>query len=199
VFSYDEGDGEFALKDVDFIVRKGSLTALVGTSDSGTTVTNLLLRLWDIQSGIIKIGGTDICEMDYDTLLDNISIVMQNVHLTSGGILENIRISRKDAAREEVIEAARKAQIHDFIAGLPQGYDTLVRENGVGLRLKAASIHRAGVSQRRADCRTGRNHRQCRSGKRNKADGQRIGAKPHRAGHRPSFAHDTRRRRNSCF
>lgn len=133
-FSYEEGEGEFSLKDVDFIVSEGSLTALVGASGSGkTTVTNLLLRFWDIQNGAIKVGGVDIRDMDYDTLLDNISIVMQNVYLTSGSILENICIGKKDATREEVIEAAKKAQIHDFIAGLPDGYDTLVGENGVGL------------------------------------------------------------------
>jgi ATP-binding cassette subfamily B protein len=133
-FSYDAGEGEFSLKDVDFTVPQGSLTALVGASGSGkTTVTNLLLRFWDIVSGAVKIGGVDIRDMDYDTLLDNISIVMQNVHLSSGSILENIAIGKKDAMREEIIEAAKKAQIHDFIAGLPQGYDTLVGENGVGL------------------------------------------------------------------
>jgi ATP-binding cassette subfamily B protein len=133
-FSYTEGDGDFSMKDVDFNVREGSLTALVGASGSGkTTVTNLLLRFWDIQSGAVRIGGTDIRDMDYDTLLDSISIVMQNVYLTSGSILENIRIGKKDATREEIIEAAKKAQIHDFIAGLPNGYDTLVGENGVGL------------------------------------------------------------------
>ncbi|MDR3288491.1 MAG: ABC transporter ATP-binding protein/permease [Peptococcaceae bacterium] len=128
------GEGGFALKDVDFTVREGSLTALVGASGSGkTTVTNLLLRFWDVGSGVIKIGGTDIRAMDYDTLLDSISIVMQNVYLTSGSLLENIAIGKKAAAREEIIAAAKKAQIHDFIAGLPDGYDTLVGENGVGL------------------------------------------------------------------
>jgi ATP-binding cassette subfamily B protein len=141
-FAYQSGDEiyksgdkeEFSLRDVSFHVPPGSLTALVGPSGSGkTTVTNLLLRFWDIQTGSIKIGGVDIRDMDYDDLLDQISIVMQNVYLTSGSILDNIKIGKSDAAREEVIEAAKRAQIHDFIAGLPDGYDTTIGENGVGL------------------------------------------------------------------
>jgi ATP-binding cassette subfamily B protein len=128
-----KGD-EFFLHDVSFHVPRGSMTALVGPSGSGkTTVTNLLLRFWDIQAGSIKIGGVDIRAMDYDDLLDHISIVMQNVYLTSGSILDNIKIGKNEATREEVIEAAKRAQIHDFISGLPQGYDTVIGENGVGL------------------------------------------------------------------
>jgi ATP-binding cassette subfamily B protein len=134
-FAYQSGEGEaFSLRDVSFHVPPGSLTALVGPSGSGkTTVTNLLLRFWDIQAGSVKVGGVDIRDMDYDDLLDHISIVMQNVYLTSGSILDNIKIGKSDATREEVIEAAKRAQIHDFIAGLPEGYDTIVGENGVGL------------------------------------------------------------------
>jgi ATP-binding cassette subfamily B protein len=134
-FAYESGEGEtFSLRDVSFHVPHGSLTALVGPSGSGkTTVTNLLLRFWDAQSGGIKVGGEDIRDIDYDDLLEHISIVMQNVYLTSGSILENIKIGKSDASREEIMEAAKRAQIHDFIAGLPEGYDTTVGENGVGL------------------------------------------------------------------
>jgi ATP-binding cassette subfamily B protein len=92
-----------------------------------------LLRFWDVQTGIIKIGDVDIRDMDYDDLLDRISIVMQNVYLASGSILDNIKIGKNEATREEVIEAAKRAQIHDFIAGLPDGYETTIGENGVGL------------------------------------------------------------------
>jgi ATP-binding cassette subfamily B protein IrtB len=138
-FSYESKDNaldtdEFSLQDVSFHVPQGSLAALVGPSGSGkTTITNLLLRFWDNQDGVIKVGGVDIRDMDYDDLLSNISIVMQNVVLFADSIYENIRIGNKNATKEQVIEAAQKAQIHDFIMTLPDGYDTQVGENGVGL------------------------------------------------------------------
>ncbi len=131
-FSYETD--EFALKDINFHLSQGSLTALVGPSGSGkTTVTNLLLRFWDSESGSIKIGGVNILDMDYDDLLSKISIVMQNVVLFADSIYENIRLGNQNATRQQVIEAAKKAQIHDFISSLPDGYDTKVGENGVGL------------------------------------------------------------------
>ncbi|MEM5819098.1 MAG: ABC transporter ATP-binding protein, partial [Desulfitobacterium hafniense] len=131
-FSYETD--EFALKNINFRLPQGTLTALVGPSGSGkTTITNLLLRFWDSQSGSIKVGGVDIREMDYDQLLAKVSIVMQNVVLFADSIYENIRLGNRNATREQVIEAAQKAQIHDFISSLPQGYDTKVGENGVGL------------------------------------------------------------------
>ena len=131
-FSYDTD--EFSLKDINFKLPQGTLTALVGPSGSGkTTVTNLLLRFWDNEGGAIKIGGIDIREMDYDELLSNISIVMQNVFIFADSIYENIKVGNRNATKEQVIEAAKMAQIHDFISGLPDGYDTQIGENGVGL------------------------------------------------------------------
>ena len=138
-FSYDNTDSaldtdEFSLQDVSFHVPQGSLVALVGPSGSGkTTIANLLLRFWDNQHGSIKVGGVDIRDMDYDHLLSNISIVMQNVVLFGDSIYENIRIGNKNATKDQVIEAAKKAQIHDFIMTLPDDYHTQVGENGVGL------------------------------------------------------------------
>jgi len=131
-FFYEKG--EFELKDASFTIKQGTLVALVGPSGSGkTTITNLILRFWDPQSGRIKIGGLDTRDVDYDDLLSSVSIVMQNVILFADTIYENIRIGNKNATREEVIAAAQKAMIHDFIMNLPKGYDTPVGENGVGL------------------------------------------------------------------
>ncbi len=133
-FSYEEGAGEFELKEAGFTLEQGTLTALVGPSGSGkTTITNLLLRFWEPQRGRITVGGADIRQMDYDELLSHISIVMQQVILFADTIYENIRMGNRKATREQVIAAAKKAMIHDFIQGLPQGYDTPVGENGVGL------------------------------------------------------------------
>jgi ABC-type multidrug transport system, ATPase and permease components len=131
-FRYEENG--FALADADFRLEEGSLTALVGPSGSGkTTITNLLLRFWDCDTGKIELGGIDIREMDYDILLSKISIVMQNVTLFADTIYENIRMGNRQVSREQVIEAAKKAMIHDFIMSLPDGYETLLGENGVGL------------------------------------------------------------------
>jgi len=131
-FFYEKG--EFELKNASFRLKEGTLTALVGPSGSGkTTVTNLLLRFWELQQGSIRIGGVDLREMDYDELLGNISIVMQNVMLFADTIEGNIKVGNRNATRKDVITAAKKAMVHDFIMSLPQGYDTPVGENGVGL------------------------------------------------------------------
>ncbi len=131
-FAYEEN--EFELKNVNVEMKEGELAALVGPSGSGkTTITNLLLRFYDLNSGHIKIGGVDIKDIDYNDLLDNISIVMQNVILFADSIYENIKVGNKNATKQEVIEAAKKAMIHDFIMTLPDGYDTVVGENGAGL------------------------------------------------------------------
>lgn len=131
-FSYEED--EFLLKNANITIDERSLVALVGPSGSGkTTITNLILRFWDPQKGQIKIGGIDTREMDYDELLSNISIVMQNVILFSDTIYENIKVGNQNATREEVIQAAKKAMIHGFIESLSEGYDTPLGENGVGL------------------------------------------------------------------
>lgn len=107
------------------------MTALVGESGSGkTTITSLLLRFYDIKEGNIEIGGVDIRDIPYDELLDKISIVMQNVQLFNATIEENIRVGKRGASQEEIIEASKKARLHDFIMSLPQGYETAIGENG---------------------------------------------------------------------
>ncbi len=128
-FSYEED--EFKMENLSFDIAEKRVTALVGESGSGkTTITNLLLRFYDVHKGKITLGGTDIRDIPYDELLDRISIVMQNVQLFDNTIEENIRIGKKGATKEEIIEAAKKARIHDFIMSLPKGYETDIGENG---------------------------------------------------------------------
>ncbi len=122
------------LKDVSFSVPQNTTTALVGLSGSGkTTITNLVARFWDVTSGEVRIGDKDIKEVDYDNLLQNISFVFQNVFLFDDTVLDNIRIGRPSATREEVIEVAKKARCHDFIMGMSNGYDTVIGEEGTKL------------------------------------------------------------------
>lgn len=119
------------LENVSFRAREGSVTALVGPSGSGkTTVTNLIARFWDTDSGSISIGGVDVRDMSADELYSNLSMVFQEVYLFRDTIFNNIRVGRTDATKEEVIAAAKAAQAHEFIEKLPDGYDTMVGEGG---------------------------------------------------------------------
>ena len=128
-FSYEKD--EFKMEKLSFFIAEKTMTALVGESGSGkTTITNLLLRFYDVHKGEITLGGTDIRDIPYDELLDRISIVMQNVQLFDNTIEENIRVGKKGATKEEIIKAAKKARIHDFIMSLPKGYETDIGENG---------------------------------------------------------------------
>ena len=128
-FSYEKD--EFKMEKLSFSIAEKTMTALVGESGSGkTTITNLLLRFYDVHKGKITLGGIDIRDIPYDELLDRISIVMHNVQLFDNTIEENIRVGKKGAAKEEIIEAAKKARIHDFIMSLPKGYETDIGENG---------------------------------------------------------------------
>lgn len=128
-FSYEKD--EFKMENLSFSIAGKTMTALVGESGSGkTTITNLLLRFYDVHKGKITLGGTDIRDIPYDELLDRISIVMQNVQLFDNTIEENIRVGKKGATKEEIIKAAKKARIHDFIMSLPKGYKTDIGENG---------------------------------------------------------------------
>lgn len=119
------------LRDVSFKAGEGSVTALVGPSGSGkTTITNLIARFWDAGSGSISIGGVDVRDMSADELFSHLSMVFQEVYLFRDTIFNNIRVGKADATKEEVIEAAKAAQAHEFIERLPSGYDTMVGEGG---------------------------------------------------------------------
>lgn len=128
-FSYQ--DGEDVLTDVTFTAKQGEVTALVGPSGGGkSTTAKLAARFWDIQKGSITIGGTDISKIDPETLLKDYAIVFQDVVLFNDTIMGNIRLGRKDATNEEILAAARAAQCDEFVQQLPEGYQTVVGENG---------------------------------------------------------------------
>lgn len=128
-FAYDVS--EPVLTDVSFTARQGEVTALVGPSGGGkTTVSRLAARFWDVSSGRITVGGMDIATVDPETLLSLYSIVFQEVTLFNNTVMENIRIGRKDATDEEVLHAARMAHCDAFAERLPDGWNTLIGENG---------------------------------------------------------------------
>lgn len=132
-FSY-EGRTEQALKNVSFQAQEGQLTAVVGASGSGkSTIANLLSRFWDIGEGSIKIGNTDIREVSQEELMKTISFVYQDTFLFKMSIADNIRLGRRNASDQDVVEAARQAQCHEFIMQLPDGYQTVVGSSGVHL------------------------------------------------------------------
>ena len=128
-FSYDQE--KTVLRDVSFTAKQGQVTALVGPSGGGkTTVSRLAARFWDVSKGRITVGGQDISRIDPETLLSVFSIVFQDVTLFNNSILENIRVGKKDATDEEVLAAARLANCDEFALKLPQGYNTVIGENG---------------------------------------------------------------------
>ena len=131
-FAYNTG--ETVLKDISFTAKQGEVTALVGPSGGGkTTVSMLAARFWDPAKGKITVGGMDIAKIDPETLLSLYSIVFQNVTLFDNTILENIRIGNKEATDEEVIEAARLANVDEFAERLPDKWNTYIGENGCEL------------------------------------------------------------------
>lgn len=128
-FSY-ENDLEI-LHDICFQAKHGTTTALVGPSGSGkTTIISLISRFWEVQGGSIEVGGTNVKELSPDSLTSHMAVVFQDVYLLHDTIANNIRTGRPGAPLEEVQEAAKAAQCHEFIMALPDGYDTVVGEAG---------------------------------------------------------------------
>ncbi len=128
-FSYDTK--ETILKNVSFVAKQGEVTALIGPSGGGkTTVSRLASRFWEVDCGTITVGGMDISRIDPETLMSLYSIVFQDVTLFNNTVMENIRIGKKDATDEEVIQAAKLAHCDEFIKKLSKGYDTVIGENG---------------------------------------------------------------------
>lgn len=128
-FAYEPGKP--VLKDVAFTAKQGQVTALVGPSGGGkSTVANLAAGFYDVNGGKITLGGTDIAPIDSVSMMKDFSVVFQNVVLFNNTVMENIRVGRKNATDAEVIAAAKAAHCHDFIEKLPDGYQTVIGENG---------------------------------------------------------------------
>ena len=129
-FGYDGATGK-ALSDISFQVAENELVALVGPSGAGkSTILSLLLRFYDPETGSIQIGGTDIRQLSLEDVRAMFSVVSQDVWLMHGSVEDNLRVARPDATQGQIEEAAQAAQIHDFIASLPQGYQTELGERG---------------------------------------------------------------------
>ena len=119
---------------IDLSIPEHTTTAIVGPSGGGkTTLTNLMARFWDVNSGEVLLGGRNVKEYSFDSLMKNYSFVFQRVYLFEDTIANNIRFGEPDAPMEKVIEAAKKARCHDFIMSLPDGYDTVIGEGGASL------------------------------------------------------------------
>lgn len=128
-FSYNEG--EQVLKDVSFVAKQGEITALIGPSGGGkSTITKLAARFWDVEEGEISVGGENVSKVDPETLMQQYSIVFQDVTLFNNSVIENIRIGRRGASDEEVLAAAKAANCDEFVSKLPDGYNTMIGENG---------------------------------------------------------------------
>lgn len=128
-FSYETG--KKVLDDVSFTARQGEITALIGPSGGGkSTAAKLAARFWDANSGRITLGGVDISTIDPEALLRNFSVVFQDVVLFNASVMDNIRIGRRDATDEEVLRVARLACCDEFVSKLPDGYHTVIGENG---------------------------------------------------------------------
>ncbi|MCS7220393.1 MAG: ABC transporter ATP-binding protein [Anaerolineae bacterium] len=128
------GANEDTLQDVSFVVEPGETVALLGATGSGkTTITHLIPRFYDVTSGAVRVDGYDVRDVTLHSLRSQIGIVLQETNLFTGTIRENIAYGRPDATMEEVIEAAKAAEAHDFIMSFPDGYETRIGERGVGL------------------------------------------------------------------
>ena len=143
-FAY--ADGEDVLDGVSFTAREGQVTALVGASGSGkSTAVKLASRFWDVSSGAVFVGGVDVSTVDPETLLSSFSEVFQDVVLFDDTVRENIRLGKKNATDEEVLAAARAARCDEFVGRLPNGYDTMIGENGS--RLSGGERQRISIAR----------------------------------------------------
>ena len=144
--SFNYGDDEKVLKDVSFAIESGKTVALVGPSGGGkTTICSLIPRFYDVSGGSITLDGRNIKDITQKSLRQNIGIVQQDVYMFYGTIRDNIAYGKAGATDEEIIEAAKKANIHDFIVSLPEGYNTFVGERGT--RLSGGQKQRISIAR----------------------------------------------------
>ncbi len=133
-FSYRDDGGDPVLTDISFTAEPGEKVAILGSTGSGkSSLVNLIPRFYDISKGRVTIDGVDIRDIQMKSLRSHVGISLQEAILFSGTIRDNIRYGRPDATDDEVVEAAKVAQAHEFITGFPQGYDTVVGQRGVNL------------------------------------------------------------------
>ncbi len=144
-FTYPGAEGP-TLRDLDIEVPRGSFTAVVGRSGSGkSTLLKLFMRFWDVRGGSVAVSGTEVADVDTDNLRDLEGYMTQDTHLFHDSIRNNLRIARLDATDDEIEAACRAASVHDFVAGLPQGYDTPVGE--LGDTLSGGERQRLGLAR----------------------------------------------------
>ena len=130
-FSYENCK---VIDDVSLLIPQRTSCAIVGPSGSGkTTLVNLMARFWDVDSGSVKLGGVDVREWKFDEFMTHFAMVFQNVYLFNDTIENNIKFGRPSASHEEVVQVAKAARCHDFIAALPDGYDTVLGEGGANV------------------------------------------------------------------
>ncbi len=145
-FSYNHDEDREVLDHISFVVPQGKTVALVGPSGGGkTTICHLLPKFYHPDAGVISIDGTDIEDITMESLRENIGIVQQDVFLFSGSFADNIAYGRNDASFEEIVEAAKKANIYDYIMSLPAGFDTQIGERGV--RLSGGQKQRLSIAR----------------------------------------------------
>ena len=127
-------DNRTIINGISLRISEKTTTAIAGPSGGGkTTLTNLIARFWDVKDGKVSLGGKDVREYSFDSLMKNFSYVFQRVYLFEDTVANNIRFGDPDASMEKVIEAAKKTRCHDFIMNLPDGYDTVIGKGGASL------------------------------------------------------------------
>lgn len=133
-FKYSKTAEKMVLKDVNLHIKSGETIGIIGgTGSSKTTLINLISRLYDVSEGSVKVGGIDVREYDLETLRDQVAVVLQKNVLFSGTIKENLRWGNKNASDEELIEACKLAQAHDFVSSFPDGYNTYIEQGGTNV------------------------------------------------------------------